>query len=458
MATSDLSVPFPRAPTFRAELAAAARLAAPVALVQLGAMLMGVVDTMMLGRLSANALAAGALGHIANIVFLMLGAGILAALDPLMAQAFGAHDREAVGAHLQRGIVLALALPIPLGFLLWDIRPLLAALGQPAAVIGDAAAYGRGILWGFPAYFLFMVFRQTLQAMSLVRHAATAIVIGNVLNLFGDWVLIFGHLGVPALGVVGSAYATSAARWGMLAWLLLVARRQLAPYWHGFDAEAAKLARYLRLLRLGLPIGLHNSVEILLFVTAALLMGRMGVTQLAGNQIAINLASLSFMVPLGISGAAATRVGNAIGRQDMPGARRAAGASLLLGGGVMVVFAALFALFPGALARLYTRDTATVAMAAALLPIAAMFQVFDGLQVVGVGVLRGAADTFFPALLAFLGFWAVGLPSGWFLGFHLGHGPTGLWWGLTIGLAAVAILLLMRIAYRFRGHIARETG
>lgn len=434
------------------------RLAAPVVFVQLGTMLMGVIDTIMLGHLSAEALAAGALGHTTNIALLLFGAGVLAALDPLIAQAYGAHEPESVGAHLQRGLLLALALSLPIGLLLWDIAPLLRALGQPEAVVGDAAAYARGILWGLPAYFLFAVVRQTLQAMSIVRPAAMAIVAGNLFNVLGDWALIFGHLGFPALGVAGSAYATSFCRWGMLAWLVLASRRQLAPYWRGFNAEATRLLSYLRLLRIGMPIGVHQSIEILLFTTAALLMGRMGVAQLAGHQISINVASLAFMVPLGISGAATTRVGNAIGRQDMAGARRAASACVILGGGVMVLFAILFAVFPEALARLYTPDAATIAMVVVLLPIAAMFQVFDGLQVVSVGVLRGAADTAVPAVLAFLGFWAVGLPSGWLLGFHLGYGPAGIWWGLTLGIAAVAAFLLMRIASRFRRHIARAIG
>lgn len=460
MPTVELSLPLDskHPSTFKGELAAATRLAAPVAFVQLGMMLMGVVDTLMLGRLSATALAAGALGHICTVFLLMLGAGILAALDPLVAQAYGAGDRRAVGAHLQRGIVLAVGVSIPFGLVLWDVEGALRAFGQPEAVVVDAAAYARAIIWGLPAYYLFVAFRQPLQAMSVVRQAAAAIVFGNVLNVVVNWVLIFGHLGFPALGVRGSAWSTSISRWGMLVWLVLASRRQLASYWHGFTAEAMSLARYLRLLRIGLPIGIHQSIEVLLFSAVALLMGRMGVAALAGHQIAINLASLSFMIPLGISGAAATRVGNAIGRGDMPGARRAALACLLLGGGVMVVFAALFAAFPETLARLYTRDAATLAMAAALLPIAAVFQVFDGVQVVGTGVLRGAADTAYPAVLAFLGFWIVGLPSGWLLGFRFSQGATGLWWGLTIGLAAVAVLLLARIAARFRGDIGREVG
>ncbi|HEX3526760.1 MAG TPA: MATE family efflux transporter [Thermoanaerobaculia bacterium] len=439
----------------RRELAAATRLAIPVALVQLGLMSMGVVDTMMLGHLSASALAAGALGHISTLIFLVLGGGVLAALDPLVSQAHGAEDRQAVGDHLQRGIVLALAMVLPCALLLWDVAPALRLAGQPAAVVGEAAAFSRAIIWGLPAYYLFVTLRQTLQAMSVVRHTAFTIVVGNLANIFGNWVLIYGHLGMPALGVRGSAYSTSICRTAMFLWLLIASRRALAPYWRGFTREAFHLGRHLRLLRLGLPIALHQSFEILFFITLALLMGRMGVTQLAGHQIAINLASVSFMVPLGIAGAAATRVGNAIWRRDMPGARRAAAACLLLGAGVMVVFAALFAFLPEPLARLYTGDPVVIAMATALLPIAAVFQVFDGIQVVGAGVLRGAADTTYPAGLALVGFWLIGLPAGWALAFTAGQGPRGLWWGATVALGAVAGLLLARIAHRFRGEIER---
>ena len=439
----------------RRELAAATRLAAPVALVQLGLMSMGVVDTMMLGHLSAEALAAGALGHIATIGLLILGAGILTALDPLVAQAYGAGDREAVGAHLQRGIVLALALVIPTALLLWDVRPALRAFGQPAAVVDEAGAFAHAIIWGLPGFFLFITFRQTLQAMSVVRPTAVAIVLGNLANVLGNWIFIFGHLGMPALGVRGSAYSTSVSRTAMFLWLLVASRKVLTPYWRGFTREAVDLGRHLRLLRIGLPIGLHQSFEIVFFITLALLMGHMGVTQLAGHQIAINLASLSFMVPLGVSGAAATRVGNAIGRRDMSAARLAAAACLLLGAGVMLVFAAAFALLPRPLAHLYTEDSSVLAMTAVLLPIAAAFQVFDGIQVVSAGILRGAADTTYPAGLALVGFWAIGLPAGWILAFNAGQGPRGLWWGATAALAAVALLLVARIAHRFRGTIAR---
>jgi MATE family multidrug resistance protein len=439
----------------RDETAATFRLAVPVAAVQLGLMLMGVVDTMMLGHLSAEALAAGALAHLVTFCVLVLGQGILTALDPLVSQAHGARDPQAVGDYLQRGMVMAVVLTVPFCLAVWDMSGLFRLAGQPAAVIPGAAAYARAIGWGALPFFLFLAFRQTLQAMSIVRPAMIAIIVGNLANALGNYTLIFGHFGAPALGVAGSAYSTSIARWVMFLYLLFASRRTLAPYWRGFTREALAFRGHLTMLRIGVPIGLHYSVELLLYALVALLMGRMGVRELGANQIAFNLASLSFMVPLGISGAAATRVGNAIGRGDMPGARLAAAASLLLGGGVMIVFAALFAAFPEPLARLYTQDPAVIAVAASLLPIAAVFQVFDGTQVVGSGVLRGTADTTFPAGIALVGFWLLGLPAGWALAFRAGLGARGLWWGLTIGLAAVAILFVARIAFRFRGTIRR---
>lgn len=444
-----------RTDRLRQELSATVRLAAPAALVQLGVMLMGVVDAMMLGRVSAEALAAGALGNIATFPLLIFGAGILSALDPLVAQAHGAEDHEAISAHLQRGTVLAVALTLPYALLFWDVGPVLRLLGQPEAILGNVAAYVRGLIWGLPAFFLFFTFRQTLQAMSVVRPTVLAIVAGNVANVVGNWILIFGHLGFPALGVAGSAYSTSFGRWLMFGCLLWAARKALRVTWQGFTREAVHLRRHLHLLRIGLPIGLHQAAEIFFFATLALLVGQMGVVALAGHQIAINLASLSFMIPVGIGGAAATRIGNAIGRQDMPGARRAAVVCLALGASVAVGCALLFALFPEQLARLYTSDRQVIAMAALLLPIGAVFQVFDGVQTVGAGILRGAADTTFPAGLAFLGFWILGLPAGWYLAYQGGLGAAGLWWGMTVGLAAVSLLLVGRIAQRFRGTIGR---
>lgn len=445
-------------PSVRQEIVAAVRLAAPVALVQLGLMLMGVVDTMMLGHYSPQALAAAGVGHVFCAVVQMLGYGVVAALDPLLSQAYGAGDRTALGAHLQRGIVLAAILTVPLSLFMWDTRWFLELTHQQPVVVGNAALYIRAMAWGNLPFLLFAAFRLALQAMSIVRPAVAAIVLGNVLNLAGNYLFIYGRFGFPALGIVGSGYSTSLSRWAMCAWLVIAARRHIAPFWRGFTAEAVAWRPHVRSLRLGLPIGVHNSLELCLFLTVALLMGQMGVAELGGHQIALNLSALSFMIPLGIGGAAATRVGNAIGRQDMPAARRAAAVCLGLGAGVMSLFALLFATAPRLLAALYTADPAVLTVAAALIPIAAAFQIFDGVQVVSAGILRGSADTTYPAAVALVGFWLLGLPGGWYLAFREQMGARGLWWGLTVGLGAVAALFVVRIAMRFRSHIGRELG
>jgi MATE family multidrug resistance protein len=441
---------FARRPEMASELRQVVRLATPVVAVQLGLMFMGTLDTLMLGRVSPTTLAAGALGNNFAMALLLAAWGIVQGIDPLVSQAHGAGDVPAIRAHLQRGLIVATALSLPLAAAFWDARGALAWLSHQPAVAAEAAGYVRGLIPGNVAFLLFIVLRQTLQAMSLIRPALIAIIAGNVVNLAANWILIFGHLGAPKLGALGSAYATSLGRWTLLLVLLWAGRSALAPYWRGFDRAALSVREYARYFALGLPIGLHYSLEIGVFSVVGFLMGRLGVPELGGHQIALNLASVSFMVPAGIGAAATTRVGNAIGRGDPAAVKRAAATCLVLGVGAMAGFGLLFAAAPHFLARLYTPDAGVIAMAAALIPIAAVFQIFDGAQVVSVGILRGAADTRTPAMVAILGFWLLGLPLGVGLAFRGEMGPRGLWWGLTAGLVVVAGLLLARTAWRLR--------
>lgn len=439
---------FPSA-ELRLEIRRVAGLAMPVVIVQLGMMLMGTVDTMMLGRVSELALAGGALGNAVGMGLLILGIGVLMAMDPLAAQAFGAGDRPRMAVHLARGITLAALLTLPIsGVMFWVARNL-HLLGQRPELQELAGTYLRWLIPGNLAFLLFAVVRQLLQAMSLVRPAVIAIVVANLFNAVAAWALIFGHFGLPALGVQGSAIATSMARWILLAVLVLASSPVLGPFLAQIEWRSVSLRGLGQLLAIGTPIAIQVGLEFYVFMTVALMMGNLGSTQLAAHQIAINLASLSFMVPLGIASAASTRVGNAIGRRDGDGARRSAWVALGLGAGVMLVFASLFALLPGPLARLYTAESEVVSLAALLIPIAALFQVADGTQVVGAGILRGSADTRFPAIIAFVGFWVVGLPLGAYLAYRFNLGPAGLWWGLTAGLGTVAALLVVRIRVRF---------
>ncbi len=445
----------------RREFGAVVRLATPVILVQVGMVAMGAVDTMTLGRVSETELAAGSLGNALSIAVIWSFIGILLAIDPMAAQAFGAGDDRRISRVLCRGVLLAVGLAVPATLIVVQLDSLLTAAGrvmpflvQPEAVMAIAGGYFRGIGPGVVAFLLFMCLRQTLQAMSIVRPALISIVISNGFNAAANWALVFGNLGFEPMGARGSAYATSASRWLMLLLLAVFGWRHLGRYVRGWRRAWLGPRSLWPFFVVGVPISVQVSLEVWVFTTAAVLMGYLGEVELAGHQVTISIASLSFMVPLGFAGAATTRVGNAVGRLDAPGARRSAGVCLGLGAGVMVVFGSLYVALPGMIARVFTDVPEVVVVGAALIPIAGLFQVADGAQVAAAGVLRGVGDTRFPAAVALVGYWFLGMPTGAWLAFGWGMGPAGLWWGLTLGLVVVAVLLGLRVRIRlWRGQV-----
>ncbi len=439
----------------RTDIEAMFRLALPVVVVQVGMMLLGVVDTMVVGRLSYEALAAVALGHVAVVAVSSFGVGLLLALDPLVSQAVGAGDPDSVRRNVQRGMILAAALMVPSTLLLLPGETVLTALRQPPETVPLAAAYVRICIPGLLPFYAFVVLRQTLQAMQRLRPIVITIVVVNLFNLVADWVLVFGAGPIPSLGPVGSAWATTVARTLLFVVLLVLARRVLAPLLGRFDREVLRWRPLWRIVQLGTPIGFQVQLEIIAFAIIALLMGGFGTLQMAAHQVAINLASLTFMVPLGVGSATAVLVGQAVGAGATGGARRAAASGLLIGASFMSLTAALFIFAPRMLASAYTFEYEVVALASLLIPVAGFFQVFDGLQVVSAGALRGAGDTRAPLIVNIVGFWCIGLPTSWLLGFKLGFGPVGLWWGFVAGLGAVAVFLMIRLAWKFRGAMRR---
>ncbi len=438
-----------------ADFAAMITLAFPVVVVQLGLMGMGVVDSIIVGHVSARALAAVALGNLAFMSVIAFGMGALLALDPLVSQALGSDDGPAVGRAVQRGLILAAAVAFPTMIALIPCGAVMTFLRQPADIVPVAAAYARICIPGVAPFLAFVVFRQTLQAMRRVRPVVLVIVVANAVNAVLDWLLVYGPGGLPALGPLGSAWASTACRFLLALGLLVAARRELAPHLRRLDPAALAPRPLLRILRLATPIGVQFQLEFAAFGVIALLMGWMGTDAMAAHQVAINLAALTFMVPLGISAAAAVQVGHAVGRHDALGARRAAAAGLVCGAAVMAVSAACFLAFPAALAAVFTDAPAALAIAAGLIPVAGVFQVFDGLQVVATGILRGIGDTRAPMAINVLGFWLVGMPVSVAAGFHAGIGPAGLWWGLVAGLGSVAVLLVARVRHRFRRDLER---
>ncbi len=430
-------------------------LALPVVVVQLGMMSLGVVTTVMVGHVSATDLAAAALGNLCFVWLSLLGWGTLMGLDPIISQAHGAADREGIARGVQRGLVLAVGLSVLTALLFLPARPVLLLLRQPVDVVPLAARYIAVSIPGLVPFFVFLVLRQSLQAMGRMRAVVVTILGANALNAALGWALVFGHLGSPALGVVGAGLAATASRFALALGLFALAWRDLRPLLSPVRREALDRAALVRMVRLGAPIGLQMQLEYGIFALVALLMGRLGTVPMAAHQIALTIASVTFMVPQGIGGAAAVLVGQAVGSGDGSRARRAAAASLGAGAAFMLLCGLVLVALPAPLARLFSTEAPVVAVAALLLPIAGVFQVFDGIQVVSIGILRGVGDTRAPVVLNALAFWLVGLPASLWFGFGLKAGAAGLWWGLVVGLVLVAVSLLARVRQRLRRPLTR---
>lgn len=437
----------------RAELGALFRLALPLAVASAGQAAMGLVDAAVCGRAGAVVLAGAGLGNVLFLAVAVAGMGLMMGLDPLVAQAFGAGDARGARRLLWQGTWLALIAGVLLA-LPWALVPLaLRPLGIEDAVATQAGRFLWIRLFSLPALLAFVAAKAYLQGLGLTRAVLISTVVGNAANLGLDLLLVFGGAAlppwagplrsVPPLGAAGSALATSTVT--VLQALVLAAAVRAVRVEGGVTGQRRpRRADLLRAARVGTPIALHMAAEVGLFALVGFLAGRLGRAPLAAHQIAIALASTTFTFAVGIGSAGGVRVGWAVGAGDAALARRAGLTAFAAGAGVMALSGLLFFLFPGPLARLMTSDPAVAPVAAALLSVAAVFQISDGIQAVGAGVLRGAGDTHFTFGANMVGHWAVGLPVALGLGLGAGLGVTGLWWGLCAGLSAVAAALLVR--------------
>ncbi len=439
----------------RLEIRKMVALGLPVAGAQLSTMMLGVVDTIMVGRVSVEAIAAAALANVWIFGTIMFANGILFGLDPIVAQSHGAGDGERAGRALQAGLFLSLLLSVPVALLWTQTERFLLLAGQDPSLAGLAHTYTVVQIPGVPFFLAYSALRQYLQGREHMRPALFVVLAANV---FFNWVLIFGNLGVPALGLLGAGVATSLTRVVSFVGLVLFvwAFRLHEGAWVPWSRSSVSAPRVREVVSIGLPVGAQLALEIWAFSGASLLAGLLGTVPLAAHTIALNLASLSFMMPLGISQGAATRVGNLVGAGDAEGAQRAAWVSVALGAGVMAGAATLFVTLRAWLPRIYTAEADLVAACAAVLPIAAAFQVFDGTQVVAGGVLRGLGRTRPAMLFNLVGYWVLGLPVGAWLAFERGLGIAGIWWGFVIGLGVVALLLVLFVHYR--GPAAGDAG
>jgi MATE family multidrug resistance protein len=427
----------------RAELPPMLRLAVPVVTAELGWMTMGLVDTMMVGRVSATALGAVSIGSHVFFAVAVFGMGVLVGLDFLVARAHGAGDVTATRRMMVHGLYAAVLLAVVLSAVLLALAPRLGGFGLQPDVARETEPYLRALTWSLLPLLLYSGLRRYLQAIGHVRVIMVTLVTANVINAAACWVLIFGRFGFTALGAEGAGWATCAARVYMLlavaGYLWWVERR--APAGGGWPLRF-EASRLVEIVRVGLPAALQMLLEVGVFTVATILAGRLAAEALAAHQVALGAAAFTFMVPLGISSAAAVRVGQAVGRIDPAGAARAGWTALLLGGAFMIAAAIVFVVAPRAIIRIFTDDGAVLATGVALLGVAAVFQLFDGLQVVATGALRGSGDTRTAMLANLVGHWVFGLPIGTALCFAAGWGVIGLWVGLCVGLISVAVVLI----------------
>ena len=415
------------------------RLAVPIALTQIGMVLYGTVDMIFVGRLGSIAIAAVGLGAMTYFTGFVVGMGVVMGIDSHSSKAFGAGRRDECGQLLVHTLALSLAVATPLFFSYALAGPVFRLIGVDPAVVSAAVGYLKVLRWAIFPGLCFVACRQFLQSMSVTSPLLAAIVIGNMVNAFLDAALVFGRFGAPALGVRGSAVATLAANGVMLSIAAAAAQGRLKAISFRFHGWRRRL--FLDVFSTGLPGGLQMLVEVAIFSLVTALVGRFGAETLAAHQLTLNLASLTFMVPMGLSHAAAARVGQALGRGDPRGAAASGRAATLMAVAFMAVMGVSFACAPGFFLGLYGASVRVILLATPLLYCSAAFQIFDGAQAALTGALRGLGETRRPLLINLFGHWLIGLPIGAFLAFRRGWSATGLWLGLVAGLIVVATLL-----------------
>jgi multidrug resistance protein, MATE family len=436
-----------RYPSLRRELRPTVRLALPLVLAEIGWMSMGIVDTVMVGHLPESARAIGAVAISSNIfnVVAFFGGGVLIGLDTLVAQAFGAGQREDCHRSLLNSIYLSIVMTPFLMMPVWFFDPLLRALKIDPQVALSAVPYMKALAFGLFPLLLYFAVRRCLQAMNMAGPIAFALVSANVINAVFNWLLIYGKWGAPRLGVVGSGWSTAISR----LYLAVVLVGYLLWYDRRHRTELLKtpinidFVRIRRLIFLGLPAAVQITLEISVFALATALIGRLGAVPLASHQIALNTVALTYMVPLGISSAAAVRVGQAIGRRHPIAAGEAGDTAILLGAAFMTLAGIALVVFPRWIALVYTPDEVVIRSTTLLLGAGAAFQLFDGIQTVATGALRGAGDTRTPMLCHFTAYWVIGLPLGAWLCFPRRWGAFGIWSGLSLALILIGIVLLV---------------
>ena len=429
-------------------------LAYPVIIGQLGVIMMGVVDSLMVGKLGAIPLAAAALGNSLTFIVIIIGMGLSMSVTPLVAIAVGAKRFEDCGIYFRQSLLINFVFSIIITILIFFTADLIKYLDQPLEVQVQAQAYMKIIGLSSIPLMLFQSYKQFIEGLSVMRPAMVITLLANIINALANWVLIFGKFGFPALALNGAGWATFSSRVFMAIVMMgfVMNKEFFKQFDVSFHFKSINWKVIKKILSLGLPSGFQYFFEVGAFSFAVVMVGWLGPKPQAAHQIAINLASISFMAVLGISVAGSIRVGIAVGQRDIQETRRAGFTASFLGASVMLFSGLIFIFFRNFLPSLYINDENVISIASSLLVIAALFQLSDGLQAVGIGILRGLMDVKIPTAITFIAYWVVGLPVGYLLGFTFNLGVQGVWIGLLSGLTTSAILLTLRFNSRSK-HI-----
>ncbi len=425
-------------------------LSLPIIVGQIGQLTMSVADNIMVGRVGTEALAAASIGNALFMLIMVVGMGISMAVTPLTAIALGAGRDEDCGVVLRQGLVVNMIF----GVILCGVTILAAQsigyLNQPKAIVAPAILYMQVLGLSMIPLMLFQSFRQFAEGVSFLKPAMVITLIANLVNIFVNWVFIFGNLGAPTLGVTGAGIATFSSRAFMA--VCLVAVVMTAPALKRFDPSLRyrklDFSMMKRLLGIGIPGACQYFFEVSAFTASSVIVGWMGARELAAHQIALNLGSISFMGAMGISAAGTIRVSNALGRGNADDVRAAGFSAVVLCAIFMGVAGLIFISLRNLLPGLYSLDPAVIDMAAGLIIVVAFFQLSDGTQAVGIGILRGITDMRIPTLLTLAAYWLIGLPAGYILAFPFDLGILGVWYGLLIGLSASALLMMLRFHFQ----------
>jgi MATE family multidrug resistance protein len=434
-------------------------LSLPVIISQLGFIMMGVVDSLMVGEIGPVPLAAASLANSIVILIFIIGIGVAYAVTPLVAIEVGAERFSECKIIFRHALVITIILSVLLVSIIFICAELLKYFNQPPDVAAEAESYTRIVGISIIPAFWFQTSKQFIEGFTLVRPAMIIVILANLVNIAGNWIFIFGNLGMPALGLDGAGFATLSSRIFMASAITIYIMKSHLFRKHGinFSIKNINYSGLAKILRVGLPSGFQYFFEVGAFSFAVIMIGWLGTKSLAAHQIAINLASISFMAALGISNAGGIRVGNAVGRQDIIETRKSGFSAVVLGALLMTASGIIFIIFRKELPELYIDDGSVVSIASSLLIIASIFQISDGVQAVGIGICRGLTDVRIPTLITFVAYWVLALPIGYLFGFVFELGVIGVWLGFLAGLTASASMLTLRFNLKSRQRILADS-